>query len=391
MSILKNKKLYFIVIVLTAFAIMTAGILRDTVAEDFCVFAGEESFDDGSLIVMNAVSDVTVTGDAVYEARLFGVIPIKTVSANVISSRELVAAGKPFGVKLYTDGVLVVGLGDVETADGIVSPAREAGIETGDIVLSVNKQSVMTNEDISHLVNESAREIEVEILRKDKTHTFKVKPAFTESGTKIGMWVRDSTAGIGTITFVDKQTGMFGGLGHAICDVDTGEIMPLLHGSVVTAQVNGVIKGKAGSPGELTGIINEKEEIGTILTNSETGVYGTLSDLNGIDTSRLYETGSRSNVKTGKATIVCDVGDGTREYEIEIEKVYNGTSKTKNMSVKVTDKALLSKTGGIVQGMSGSPIIQNGKLIGAVTHVLVNDSTRGYAIFIENMLKEAGG
>ena len=287
MSILKNKKLYFVIIVLTAFAIMTTGILRDRVAEDFCVFAGEESFDDGSLIVMNAVSDVTVTGDAVYEARLFGVIPIKTVSANVISSRELVAAGSPFGVKLYTDGVLVVGLGDVETAEGIVSPAREAGIETGDVVLSVNGQNVMTNEDISRLVNDSEQEMEFEILRKDKSFKVKVKPAFTDAGNKIGMWVRDSTAGIGTVTFVDKQTGMFGGLGHGICDIDTGEIMPLLHGSVVTAQVNGVIKGKAGSPGELTGIINEKEEIGTILKNTQTGVYGTLSDLGGIDTSRL--------------------------------------------------------------------------------------------------------
>ena len=386
MSILKNKKLYFVIIVLTAFAIMTTGILRDRVAEDFCVFAGEESFDDGSLIVMNAVSDVTVTGDAVYEARLFGVIPIKTVSANVISSRELVAAGSPFGVKLYTDGVLVVGLGDVETAEGIVSPAREAGIETGDVVLSVNGQNVMTNEDISRLVSDSAQEMEFEILRKDKSFKVKVKPAFTDAGNKIGMWVRDSTAGIGTVTFVDKQTGMFGGLGHGICDIDTGEIMPLLHGSVVTAQVNGVIKGKAGSPGELTGIINEKEEIGTILKNTQTGVYGTLSDLDAIDTSRLYETCSRSGVKTGKATIICDVGDGTKEYAVEIEKVYNGTSKTKNMSIRVTDKELLSKTGGIVQGMSGSPIIQNGKLIGAVTHVLVNDSSRGYAIFIENML-----
>ncbi|MBQ3593496.1 MAG: SpoIVB peptidase [Clostridia bacterium] len=386
MSILKNKKLYFVIIVLTAFAIMTTGILRDRVAEDFCVFAGEESFDDGSLIVMNAVSDVTVTGDAVYEARLFGVIPIKTVSANVISSRELVAAGSPFGVKLYTDGVLVVGLGDVETAEGIVSPAREAGIETGDVVLSVNGQNVMTNEDISRLVNDSEQEMEFEILRKDKSFKVKVKPAFTDAGNKIGMWVRDSTAGIGTVTFVDKQTGMFGGLGHGICDIDTGEIMPLLHGSVVTAQVNGVIKGKAGSPGELTGIINEKEEIGTILKNTQTGVYGTLSDLGVIDTSRLYETCSRSGVKTGKATIICDVGDGTKEYAVEIEKVYNGTSKTKNMSIRVTDKELLSKTGGIVQGMSGSPIIQNGKLIGAVTHVLVNDSSKGYAIFIENML-----
>ena len=386
MSILKNKKLYFVIIVLTAFAIMTTGILRDRVAEDFCVFAGEESFDDGSLIVMNAVSDVTVTGDAVYEARLFGVIPIKTVSANVISSRELVAAGSPFGVKLYTDGVLVVGLGDVETAEGIVSPAREAGIETGDVVLSVNGQNVMTNEDISRLVNDSEQEMEFEILRKNKSFKVKVKPAFTDAGNKIGMWVRDSTAGIGTVTFVDKQTGMFGGLGHGICDIDTGEIMPLLHGSVVTAQVNGVIKGKAGSPGELTGIINEKEEIGTILKNTQTGVYGTLSDLGGIDTSRLYETCARSGVKKGKATIICDVGDGTKEYAVEIEKVYNGTSKTKNMSIRVTDKELLSKTGGIVQGMSGSPIIQNGKLIGAVTHVLVNDSSKGYAIFIENML-----
>ncbi len=391
MSILKNKKLYFAIIILTAFALMTAGILRDNVVEDFCVFEGEESFDDGSLIVMNAVSDVTVSGDALYEARLFGVIPIKTVSANVISSRELVAAGRPFGVKLYTDGVLVVGLGDVETAEGILSPAMEAGIEVGDVVLSVNGQKVMTNEDISHLVNASDGELEFEILRKNETHSLKLKPAFTDSGTKIGMWVRDSTAGIGTITFVDKQTGMFGGLGHGICDVDTGEIMPLLHGSVVRAEVNGVIKGKAGSPGELTGVINDKEEIGTLLVNSETGVYGTLSDLSGIDTARLYETGSRSSVKTGEAIIICDVGDGTKEYSVEIEKVYNGTSKTKNMSIKVTDKDLLSKTGGIVQGMSGSPIIQNGKLIGAVTHVLVNDSERGYAIFIENMLGKAGG
>lgn len=381
------KRGLFVFVAVISLCLTGANILRDSVAQSFCVFEGENSFDDGSLIVMNAVSDVSVGEEALYQARLFGVIPIKTVEATVISSKNLVAAGQPFGIKMFTDGVLVVGVGEVEGKDGISSPAAENGIKMGDIILSVNGKAVMTNEDISEAVEASGgKEIEIEVERDGKKEKKKLTPADTDSGYKIGMWVRDSTAGIGTMTFVDTATGVFGGLGHGICDVDTGELMPLLRGSVVTAQVSGVIKGVSGTPGELTGIINESDEIGTLLTNSETGVFGTLSNLDAIDTSRVYATGSRSTVSVGGATILCNVGDGTKEYEIEISKVYSGTSKTKNMAIKVTDEELLQKTGGIVQGMSGSPVIQNGKLIGAVTHVLVNDPTGGYAIFIENML-----
>ena len=227
----------------------------------------------------------------------------------------------------------------------------------------------------------------VSLKRQSKPMKITIKPAYSlaESSYKAGMWVRDSSAGIGTITFYDPQTGMFGGLGHPVCDVDTGEIIPLHSGQVVAVNINGVNKGKSGQPGELIGSFVSNFSIGSILVNNQSGLFGELDYPP--NQSSPIPLGYRQDIQEGHATILTTVkGSAPKEYDIEIEKVdLNGSENSKNMVIKITDSELLAKTGGIVQGMSGSPIIQNGKLIGAVTHVFVNDPTKGYGVFADTM------
>ncbi|MDF2567582.1 MAG: stage sporulation protein, partial [Oscillospiraceae bacterium] len=207
----------------------------------------------------------------------------------------------------------------------------------------------------------------------------------TDNTFKIGLWVRDSSAGIGTVTFYNPENSVFGGLGHAVCDVDTGQVMPIMSGEVVDVNINGVTRGSSGSPGELKGSFSSNKDSGSIAVNNETGVFGVLYQ-NPSNHSAI-PIAMKQEVKTGKATIFTTVSGNTpQEYKINIEKVnLNDNSMTKNMVIKITDPELLQKTGGIVQGMSGSPIMQNGVLVGAVTHVFINDPTKGYGIFIENM------
>jgi stage IV sporulation protein B len=211
----------------------------------------------------------------------------------------------------------------------------------------------------------------------------------TEDNTyKVGLWVRDSTAGIGTVTFIDKNTGTFGGLGHGVCDVDTGLLMPLESGSVVDVEVTGVVKGEPQNPGELRGNFSRVTS-GNLFVNHETGVFGKINDADRVS-GEVVPIGNKNSVHEGKVYIYTTIlGTTPEKYEAEIIKINSDSGKTKNFMVRVTDKRLLEKTGGIVQGMSGSPILQDGKLIGAVTHVLINDPQKGYGIFIENMLETA--
>ncbi len=319
---------------------------------------------------------------------LFGIIPVKTVTVETISNVMLAPCGTPFGVKILTDGVIVVGLNEIATENGNRNPAKEAGVQTGDIIVKMNDTPVSSNDDISKVITESGgKSVTISYRRGNREGSLTLTPALSaiDHTYKAGLWVRDSSAGIGTVSFYDPETQAFGGLGHAICDVDTGEVLPVLQGDVVNVRIHDIVKGTIGSPGELRGSFVSKESCGTILLNNESGVFGQMYESPQYD--KLAPMGLKQEIKTGKATVITTVNGSTpEEYEIEIEKInLLENSPTKNMVIRITDPRLLELCGGIVQGMSGSPILQNGKLVGAVTHVFVNDPTRGYAIFAENM------
>ena len=336
-------------------------------------------------------NSLTESHGADVELSLFGMIPIKEAHVTKLVDQKVIPCGTPFGVKMLTNGVMVIGLSDITTKDGVVNPAEEAGIQIGDVITSVNGISVSSNEQIGTIVSESDGEpISVELTRDDVDQTVILQPAMAYPGStyKAGIWVRDSSAGIGIITFC-LEDGVFGGLGHPICDVDTGAALPLGSGEIVEASINGIKKGYVGEPGELCGTFTNDSSIGIVDYNSDAGIFGELSTP--LSPHDAVEVGLKQEVKTGPATIYTTLsGEDPQEYDIEILSVnVNDDSNNKNMVIKVTDPELLAQTGGIVQGMSGSPILQNGKLVGAVTHVFVNDPTKGYGIFAENMLEVA--
>jgi stage IV sporulation protein B len=327
--------------------------------------------------------------------RVLGLIPVKNMKVDVVPYKEVIPCGNTIGVKLKIDGILVVGLSDIVTVDGKKElPAREAGIKPGDLILEVNGKKIdSTGGLINEIDNSNGDELKIKYKRDNKAEYITIKPIKSGEDDKyhIGMWVRDSTAGIGTLTFYDPKNNAFGALGHGITDIDTGSLMPVENGEIVESNILTIIKGRSGNPGELKGVlIEEKRELGLIKKNSPYGIYGTLNkDMLNKFPDKLYPVGLRGEVELGNATILANIdGKSIVEYGIEIQKISKNTSnRQKGMVIRITDSRLLDQTGGIVQGMSGSPIIQNGKLIGAVTHVLVNDPTRGYGIFIENMLQ----
>ncbi|NJD01375.1 MAG: SpoIVB peptidase [Ruminiclostridium sp.] len=330
--------------------------------------------------------------------KLFGLLPVKTVRVDIVSSKEVVACGNTVGVKLNIDGILVIGISEVETANGQkVLPSKDTGVRPGYVITEVNNNFVDDVDDlIDEIDNSSGNPIKVRYRYGNTVGTALMKPvkAADDNRYHIGLWVRDSTAGIGTLTFYDPQTGSFGALGHGITDIDTGTLMPVESGEILESSILGVKIGKSGVPGELKGIFVEDTKLGEIFKNTETGIYGNLSDeAIGKIAGRAYPIGLRSEIREGPAVILSNIdGKNINQYDIEIQKVSKqNTNGSKGMIIKVTDPELLSTTGGIVQGMSGSPILQNGKIIGAVTHVLINDPTRGYGIFIEAMLKNITG
>ncbi len=325
------------------------------------------------------------------DLKIFGVIPFSTVNVEVVDEMYVAVLGNPFGMKIYTDGVLVIEVSDVQTVNGAVNPAAIAGIKVGDYIRSVNGQKVTCNEDLSDMVIRSAgAAMSFEVVRDGKTFNCNVTPiADAESGTyHIGMWVRDSSAGIGTLTFYSPATDVVCGLGHGICDNDTGSLLALESGELVSAQIVSVEKGADGSPGALKGKFTY-DTIADVGLNAQNGVYGFAQE--DINVSNLTEIGLKQEVYDGEAQILCTVnGDSPKLYSCTIKKrSSNYRSSTQNLIVTITDQELINATGGIVQGMSGSPILQDGKLVGALTHVLVSDSVTGYGIFAENMLETA--
>ena len=318
------------------------------------------------------------------------------------------AGGMPFGVKFYTEGILVVGFCDVDvTSSGggtrNVNPARDAGLRTRDVIVGVNGEAPICAASLTRAVEESAgKPITLTVKRTAQPHAAKkqggtepratqltvtVTPvrSVSENRYKTGLWVRDSGAGIGTVTFIIPETKAFAGLGHGICDGDTGDLIPMQRGQVTDVTVSGIERGEAGDPGAIKGYF-APGKTGALLGNTECGVYGVFSELPE-EVSAKLPVGTRQELREGDATILCTLDNGkVGQYKVKITSIDRAATGSKCFTLTVTDPALIEKTGGIVQGMSGSPVIQNGKLMGAVTHVLISDPTAGYGIFIENML-----
>lgn len=305
--------------------------------------------------------------------------------------RMLIPGGVPFGVRLYCEGIMVVGISDVSVGGSPCCPAKDAGVHVRDMIVRVNGKKVTTSEELVSVIGGSGgAPIELTLKRGSGEVTLSIVPVMADDSSeyKTGLWIRDSTAGIGTVTFVDPETGAFAGLGHGICDPDTGELVKAGRGIVVNVSISGVAKGQAGVPGELKGYFSSGK-IGTLIRNSERGAFGVLTEYpEGLsEEAEAIPAADSKEIKEGEAELICTAdGGGIGRYKVRISGIDHSGRAVKNFVVTVTDPDLISKTGGIVQGMSGSPIIQNGKLIGALTHVLVNDPERGYGIFIENML-----
>jgi len=311
------------------------------------------------------------------------------VYASASTPETLVPLGSTVGLELKLDGVMIAGLSQVETPDGCVQPALDAGLMQGDIITQVAGRPVNSSGDFLTAASQlDGTTVEVTALRDGKTVCFNVTPAKnSDGGYQLGLWLRDGVSGIGTLTYYDPENECYGALGHGINDVDTGELIPVHHGDIMAAEVVDVVKGAGGTPGELCGKVDGENILGSIVLNTDCGVFGSLDA--GVEGEEL-PIASESEIVLGQASILSNiVGSEVKEYEIEVCRVYRNSQDSRSVMIAVTDPELLEATGGIVQGMSGSPIIQNGKIIGAVTHVLVNDPTRGYGISIEKMLETA--
>ena len=323
--------------------------------------------------------------------KLFGIIPVKEVTVTEKAEQKVMVSGEVFGIKLYTDGVIVVGIQEVQTDSGKKSPSGSAGIEVSDIIVAIDGENVYTSDQVQSILGaNNGGSFEVKIKRGERYRDYTVTPVYCEREGcyKAGMWVRDSTAGIGTITFYNKQSGIFAALGHQINDIDTKEIMPMLDGEAVKATVSKIEKSTRGTTGSLECDFTN-QTLGKLLSNTDCGIYGAYAEIS--ECAKEYPVAAIQEVKKGKATLISTVEKGQpKKYEIEITHIgFNENNREKNMIVKVTDKDLIDKTGGIVQGMSGSPIIQNGKLVGALTHVIVGNPQKGYAVFAQTMAEES--
>ena len=377
----------------SSFAFTAAAMADSKLPDEFNAAIGQDfvisGFPNGITVkpVDDAAEASGTYSSAEYSVSVLGIIPVKNVTVRYTDRNYVIPSGESFGIRLYSDGVMVVGISEIVSEDGKSSPAYNAGLRNGDVITHIDGQRVSQNSEVTKAISDcGGKSLKITFERNGKTYTAELSPVLTANSYKAGMWVRDSVAGIGTLTYIDIENMTFAGLGHGITDSDCGEIYPIGSGAAVYADIASAVKGTSGYPGELKGYFTDKA-IGELFANTETGVYGALAALPDNAANKAVPVAYRQEVEEGEATILATVdGEGVKEYTVEIEKVnYNANNKTRNMVIRVTDSRLLQTTGGIVQGMSGSPIIQNGRLVGAVTHVFVNDPTRGYGIFAENM------
>lgn len=345
-------------------------------------------------LTLNAIDE----GNANLKIKLLGLIPVKNYNIDVVERPMVIPGGNAIGVRMNTKGVLVVAVTDIMDINGDrVSPARDAGLKVGDSILEINGEKIVSSEQVVNILNENKdKEVEISVLRNKSEFKTKSKPVkcLQDNAYRLGIWVRDKTSGIGTMTFYDEETNTFGALGHGITDMDTGKLLTVEKGLIMSAKISDVEQGKRGTPGEIRGVFYKTDEVlGEIKDNTEFGIYGNLIDNKGeIRNKEKIPIGFKEEVELGKAYIFTTLEDNKIEkFEIEIIKLENQQiPEQKSMIIKITDEDLLKRTGGIVQGMSGSPIIQNGRLIGAITHVFVNDPTKGYGLYIEWMLENCG-
>ena len=376
----KRKILYFLHRAAAALSVVFAGLcLTVSVQLPARVFT-----DSAPAVSLRTVLPVELSGGGdTAQAKLFGVLPVGRVRVAVLPVDRVIPGGDAVAVRLCADGAVVVGYTDSDRDN----PARAAGLKPGDVIVEVNGQPVASAEDLNRCLRGAKPPLRLTWYRGEEPMRSSASPR--QDGAALGIFVRDSTAGIGTLTFVVPETGAFGSLGHGITDPDTETLFRLGQGDLFPAQITGVRKGGKGVPGELQGAF-VSPRAGDVTENRITGLYGVTDPALWEDRAAL-PVATKEQVREGDAVIRCTVdGDGVKEFSVRIEHIYRAFSgPTKNMLIRVTDPALLEISGGIVQGMSGSPILQDGKIVGAVTHVLINDPTRGYGIFIENMLDGA--
>lgn len=363
------------------------------------VFSGESNI-PAHEITLNFSEEFSVTSEKTgtydLKLKLFGILPFKDIKVNVVEEEQVIPCGFQVGIYLETNGVMVVGTARMADTEGkIVEPAAEV-IRSGDYITAVDGNAILSKDELITCVkNCNGNVLTLTVNRNGESLQESLSPIEVEAGEyKLGIWVRDDAQGIGTMTYL-KANGSFGALGHGVSDVDTGKLLEASGGKLYPAKILSIIKGASGSPGGLSGVIEyqKNQMLGVIETNCEQGIYGTASE-------ELYELceeyccdtymdiAFKQEVELGAAQIRCEIDGVIKDYQIQIIKLDNSPGNVnKGMEIRVVDEELLAETNGIVQGMSGSPILQNGKLIGAVTHVFVNDSTKGYGIFIENMLE----
>lgn len=386
---------YALVGTLLSLFILIYGTMKDHIPDEIFVYADEETdwetFFQEPLISYDETVEVSQNGSYQIRCKWLGVLPLKTIKVHTVEKQEVLVSGSPVGIYMETKGVLVIDSGEITDREGIRRTPAERIIQSGDYICEIDGKVLTGKRQLMQLVRENQGEpMELQVIRHQETIKLEMTPVETEDGSyKLGIWVRDNIQGIGTLTYVEPN-GTFGALGHGISDADTGERLEISDGDLYRADILSIRKGTAGTPGELRGVINYREEnrIGTICGNSQYGIRGQMEPGKYTESMKKIPTGLKQEIQTGKAEIRCDIGDGIREYQCEILEIDSNAKDTNKCFVlRITDDDLLSRTGGIVQGMSGSPVLQNGKLIGAITHVFVNDPTKGYGIFIENMME----
>ncbi len=400
-NLLKLLLVFFLIVVYSYF------LSIESIPDKLVIFEGENinikkifgiNIKEENEDILETSSNSEITGEVGkknLEVSLFDKISIKTVEVNTLPKTTVIPVGNIAGLKLYTNGVLVVGMSEIEGKDNKkYKPYENSQIQEGDTIIQINENIINSTQDLIEEVNKSEGEnVNIKYIHGEETKECSIEPVKSyDNQYKLGLWVRDSAAGVGTVTFYEPETKSFGALGHGITDIDTQQLINIASGEFVTTRILDIEKGESGIPGRIQGTVENQENIGTIYKNTKFGIYGivdNLSSLN-IDSSKEMELALRDEIQTGKATILCSLDNrNVQEYEIEIEKIFKENNyDNKSMKIKITDPRLIEKTGGIIQGMSGSPIIQNGKFVGAVTHVLVNDPTQGYGIFGDIMLKQ---
>ncbi len=401
---MKHLKRVFLLFVL--FFIFIYVVSVDNIPQTIQIFRGQEvSIPTLWGIKISNEDDLIETSSTLYSSRfneigeekldvsLFDKIKLKTINVNVIEDVDVIPVGEIVGIKLYTNGVMVVGMASIEGENGnIYKPYQETGIQEGDCITHVNGVEITSTNRLVEEINKSlGEEVELTYNHKEEIKTGKIKPVKNKDDKyKLGIWVRDSAAGVGTVTFYNEDTKCFAALGHAITDIDTGEILSTSSGEIDNAQILSIVKGQKDEPGKIEGVINSDISIGSIYNNTKFGIFGVIKNPQNVllDFNRKMKVASRNEIKLGEAICLSGIDGKIKEYKLEITKIYqNNYYDNKSMVINITDENLIEKTGGIVQGMSGTPIIQNGKFVGAITHVLVNNPTVGYAVFGDLMLK----